>query len=87
MIFAWSIITNEITDQAFICQCRVKKIAHFVSASVGAASPDFPHTPEPPLFARTTLQLALPPLSGAGRLLNSLIAGLCSKQGQVRMCY
>jgi len=37
MIFAWSIITNEITDQAFICQCRVKKIAHFVRMSTGGA--------------------------------------------------
>ncbi|PJR61518.1 hypothetical protein CWM52_16370 [Raoultella sp. T31] len=32
MIFAWSVITIETTDQANICQRSVKKIAHFVSA-------------------------------------------------------
>jgi len=31
MIFAWSIITNEITDQADNCQWIVKISAHFVS--------------------------------------------------------
>ncbi|TCW04232.1 hypothetical protein EDF73_1215 [Raoultella sp. BIGb0138] len=34
MLFAWSIIANEITDQAVICQRGVKKIARFVSVTV-----------------------------------------------------
>ncbi|MGI1247707.1 hypothetical protein ACIAIL_17785 [Raoultella ornithinolytica] len=36
MIFAWSVITIETTDQASICQRSVKKIAHFVSAKATA---------------------------------------------------
>ena len=31
MIFAWSVITYEITDQAVKCQVYVKKIALYVS--------------------------------------------------------
>ncbi|OAT33761.1 hypothetical protein M975_0296 [Buttiauxella brennerae ATCC 51605] len=31
MIFAWSVITFEITDQATKCQVYVKKIALYVS--------------------------------------------------------
>ena len=54
MIFAWSVITDETTDQASICQRSVKKIARFVSAKAAAQRSE---TPRPRLFAGPALDI------------------------------